>query len=276
MGTIIGIDVGGSTTKIVSIDKNGVVSEPLLVRATDPKTSLYGAFGKFLDTNSLSLNDIDSIKITGVGSSYVKSKIYGVKTERVSEFISIGKGGLYLSDKKDAIIVSMGTGTAIVHAKADGSVDYLGGTGVGGGTLMGLSKLLFGADKVEYIESLAKNGDLANVDLRISDISEKIDEIHEDLTASNFGKVENTVTKSDLALGVINMIFETIAMVVLFASKSVGVKDIILTGNLTTLESCKDKFDELSRQYNVNFIIPPSASFATVIGAALADKGDEI
>ncbi len=276
MGVIIGIDVGGSTTKIVATYKNGGVSEPLLVKATDPKTSLYGAFGKFLDINSLSLGDIDAIKLTGVGSSYITNSIYGVKTARVNEFTAIGKGGLCISGKNEAIIVSMGTGTAIVHAKQDGEINYLGGTGVGGGTLMGLSKLLLAADTVEYIESLAQTGNLASVDLRISDISSKIDEIGQELTASNFGKVADTATKGDLACGIINMIFETVAMVSIFAARSVGVKDIVLTGNLTNLKSCKDKFDELSRQYNVNFIIPKNASFATVIGAALAEKSEEI
>ena len=46
----------------------------------------------------------------------------------------------------------MGTGTAIVNATRGGEMEYLGGTGVGGGTLLGLSKLLVGAGEVEHIE----------------------------------------------------------------------------------------------------------------------------
>ena len=46
MGIVIGIDVGISTTKIVGIDDNGKVVSPIRIRATDPVTSLYGAFGK--------------------------------------------------------------------------------------------------------------------------------------------------------------------------------------------------------------------------------------
>ena len=44
---VIGIDVGTSTTKIVGLRDNEVIS-PIRIRATDPVTSLYGAFGKFL------------------------------------------------------------------------------------------------------------------------------------------------------------------------------------------------------------------------------------
>ena len=48
MGIIIGIDVGISTTKIVGIVNGGTILSPIRSKATDPITSLYGAFGKFL------------------------------------------------------------------------------------------------------------------------------------------------------------------------------------------------------------------------------------
>ena len=62
MKTVIGIDVGGSTTKIVGFQTNGTerrLIEPLFVRATDAITSAYGAFGKFTMQNVLALSDID-------------------------------------------------------------------------------------------------------------------------------------------------------------------------------------------------------------------------
>ena len=49
---VIGIDVGISTTKIVGIRDKKVVS-PLRITATDPVTSLYGAFGKYLYDNKM-------------------------------------------------------------------------------------------------------------------------------------------------------------------------------------------------------------------------------
>ena len=45
MGMVIGIDVGGSTTKIIGVDGEGII-HPMIVKATDPITSLFGAFGK--------------------------------------------------------------------------------------------------------------------------------------------------------------------------------------------------------------------------------------
>ena len=115
MNTVIGIDVGGSTTKIVGFAPNGDLIQPMNVTAADPLTSLYGAFGKFTAANGLELRQIEKIMLTGVGSSYINQPIYGLPCSGVPEFSCIGLGGLFLSKLKKAIVVSMGTGTAIVY-----------------------------------------------------------------------------------------------------------------------------------------------------------------
>ena len=281
MSVVIGIDVGGSTTKIVAIretDGRREVISPQFVRANDPVTATYGAFGKFIDENNLGISDISKVVMTGVGSSYVKKNLYGLNSLKVGEFESIGRGGLYLSGLSEALVVSMGTGTALVHAKSGGKTEYLGGTGVGGGSLMGLSKLLIGAENGEHISEYARDGDLGNIDLRIKDMaaSNPLGDISGDLTASNFGNVSDIASKSDIALGVMNMVFETVSMVSIFAARSVGVRNIVLTGNVTQFEYCKKKFEEFNHMhYGVNFIIPEHSRFATVIGAALQGFDEE-
>lgn len=274
---IIGIDVGGSTTKIVGFcqSESGLeLIEPQTVRANDPVTSTYGAFGKFTDENRIPISAIEKVMMTGVGSSYVKHDLYGLDCRRVEEFLSIGLGGLYLSGLDNALVVSMGTGTALVHSKSSGEMNYLGGTGVGGGTLVGLSKLLLQAEGIDHIIEYAKEGDLANIDLRIKDItaSESTGRLAADLTAANFGNVSDIATKSDIALGIMNMVFETVGMVSIFASRYVGVGDIVLTGNLTRLPFCAEKFEEFNTRHNygVSFKIPKRAQYSTVIGTALS------
>ncbi len=278
---VIGIDVGGTTTKIVGFretkDGRKELIAPQFVRATDPLTSVYGAFGKFTVQNGLDLSDIDRILMTGAGSSYITKPIYGLTCVPVPEFSSIGIGGLYLSWLKEAIVVSMGTGTALIHAKhtEDGrdEVEYLGGTGVGGGTLVGLCRRMLGVDTVEHIEQLAEGGNLDNVDLRIKDISQNhlYHEINENLTAANFGKVSDLATSEDLALGVSNMVAETVAMLSVFAARTYNLHDIVLTGNLTTIRPIRQVFDAMteSGSFGVHFIIPENSQFGTVIGAAL-------
>ena len=275
MSIVIGIDVGGSTTKIVGFrtDDNGHhLIEPQFVRANDPLTATYGAFGKFTDENGRAIPEIDKVLMTGVGASYVKKNLYGIDCIRVPEFDCIGKGGLYLSGLDSALVVSMGTGTALVHATKGKEMKYLGGTGVGGGTLVGLSKLLTGAEGIDHIVEYANGGSLANIDLRIKDITspDRSSSLPPDMTAANFGNVSDVASKDDIALGIMNMVYETVGMVSIFASRHCGVRDIVLTGNLTRLAYCRDKFEEFNRMgYGVNFTIPSLAQFSTVIGCAL-------
>lgn len=269
---VIGIDVGGSTTKIVGFDENKKLISPLFVRATDQITSIYGAFGRFTSENSIDLGEIDRVMMTGVGSTFITKPIYGLKCESVPEFQCVGKGGLYLSGLRETIVVSLGTGTALVYANGDGVIDYLGGTGVGGGTLMGLSKQLLNMDDIDHIVELAKDGDLNNIDLRIKDISNKSDfgGLPEIMTASNFGKISDMATRSDVALGIINMVFEVAGMLAVFAARNHGINDIVLTGNLTRVPQSNMVFDTLNSMFGVNFVIPENAQFSTVIGAALS------
>jgi len=275
--TVIGIDVGGSTTKIVGFcEENGKrqLIAPQFVRATDPITSAYGAFGRFTVQNGLALSDIERVMMTGAGSLFVQNPIFGLSCTSVPEFDSVGLGGLFLSGLDEAIVVSMGTGTALVHATKDGAgakIEYLGGTGVGGGTLIGLSRKMLGVDTIEHIEQLCEGGNLSNVDLRISDISsgDLYHGVNRELTASNFGKLSDLANNHDIALGITNMVSETVAMMAIFAARSYHLKDIVLTGNLTTLAPVREAFGSLEAQFDVHFIIPENAQFGTVIGAAL-------
>ena len=279
MRTVIGIDVGGSTTKIVGIRYDGnkmELIEPILVRATDAITSVYGAFGKFTMQNNLRLEDIDRVLMTGVGASFIDKPLYSLSCEKVSEFNAVGNGGIYLSGLDEAIVVSMGTGTAIMYAKNEGGktvTQYLGGTGVGGGTLLGLSRRMIGVDTVEHFEQLCAGGNLDNVDLRIKDMSsDDTFQINKDMTASNFGKLSDIATQSDVALGIANMVGETIAMLAVFAARSYGIKKVVLTGNLTAIDAVEKVFEGLEAMFGIQFIIPEKSQFATVIGAALCDR----
>ncbi len=279
MRNIIGIDIGGSTTKIVGIRRENEKTEliePIFVRATDAITSVYGAFGKFTMQNGIQLTDIDRVLMTGVGASFIDKPLYSLKCEKVSEFTSVGKGGLYLSGLDEAIVVSMGTGTALMHAKRVGEnieTEYLGGTGVGGGTLIGLSRRMIGVDNIEHFEQLADSGNLSNIDLRIKDMSsDHTFQISDEITASNFGKLSDLASQNDVALGIANMVGETIAMLAVFAARSYGVRDVVLTGNLTAIRAVTQVFEGLEAMFGVRFIIPERSQFATVIGAALCDS----
>jgi len=268
MGYTIGIDIGGSTTKIVGLQK-GVLHHPIQVKASDPVTSAYGAFGKFLSENGLRLSDIDRVMCTGVGSSFLKDGIYGIPTRKVDEFMAIGLGGRYISGVDPSIVVSMGTGTALISVNGT-DIHHVAGTGVGGGTVIGLSNCMFNAHSFDHIVAMAENGDLSRVDLTIGDISNsKLSNMQEKTTASNFGKVTDMATGEDLALGVLNMVFQTIGTFAMMAARGAGTDNIVLTGSLSRINLARRVMDELEELYHVRFIIPDNSDFATAIGAAI-------
>ena len=65
MSIIIGIDVGGSTTKIVGFSVDGnekKLIEPQFIRANDPITATYGAFGKFTDENNIQPRNLRGVE----------------------------------------------------------------------------------------------------------------------------------------------------------------------------------------------------------------------
>ena len=269
MSKIIGIDVGGSTTKIVGFDEGRMIS-PLFVKASDQLASVYGAFGKFTDTNGIKLSEIEKIMITGVGSTFIGDELYSIPCEHVREFDANGRGALYLSGLSEALVVSMGTGTAMVYANGN-NISYDGGTGVGGGTLIGLSKQMLGVSDTETLFTLAKDGDLNNVDLRIGDITKKdiSPTLSAGTTAANFGNLSELATPADIACGLINLVFETIGMVAVFAAKSRNIKDIVLIGSLTRNSEVKHVFDKIANMFGLKFYIPDRSRYGTVIGAAL-------
>ena len=270
MSVVIGIDVGGSTTKIVGYTSEGKLVSMLKVEAADPLTSAYGALGKFVNENSLSLSDVKQIILTGVGSSLFQKEVYGIPTSAIDEFKAIGLGGLALSGKKEGLIVSMGTGTAFVRAGQNG-IKHIGGSGVGGGTVLGLCGKLCGASSFKTVVELAETGSLKKVDLNIEDISKGvIATLPPDTTASNFGKMEDGSSCEDLTLGILNMVFQTIGMMAVLACRNDEVKDVILTGTLTQVPFAAQVFEALHKMHGVNFIIPQNAIYATATGAALS------
>ena len=92
MSIILGIDVGGSTTKIVGFRDSECVGM-LQVEAGDQITSAFGAFGKFSAEFGLRMGDIKKIMVTGVGAPYLEKGMYDIPTTRVNEFIAMLRTG---------------------------------------------------------------------------------------------------------------------------------------------------------------------------------------
>lgn len=272
MSVLIGLDIGGSTTKIVGFDGKNLL-EPVWVRANDQIASAYGALGKFAEKHRLQLDKISKIMATGVGVSYLTEDIFGIRTESLPEFDCVGLGGLYLSGLEKAIVVSMGTGTSIVAAQQK-KVQHLIGSGIGGGTLVGLLGSLINVHDFETIGMLSELGDLSQIDLTVGDLTRlEIPGLKPDTTASNFGKVNELAEDKDLALGVVNLVFQSVGTASVLSARLMNLQDVVVTGNLTKLTAGRKVLQGFSELYKLNFLVPELAEYATAVGAALIGQG---
>ncbi|MBR4545321.1 MAG: pantothenate kinase [Oscillibacter sp.] len=267
---ILGIDVGGSTTKVVGLREDKTVLSMLRAKAEDPLTSLYGALGNYLSGNGLSLENVRRVALTGVGASYEEGGVFHLPTRRVDEFSASGTGALALSGRESALVVSMGTGTAFLWVERGKRVEHLCGSGIGGGTLGGLCRKLVGMERFGSIKKLAERGDLGRVDLTIRDLTRNpAVTLDPTLTAANFGNLAEDATPADLAAGTVNLVLQAIGTMTVLACRCCDTKTVVLTGSMTTLPQAGENFRNFEKLYGIHYIIPESATFATAIGAAL-------
>ena len=263
MGIIIGIDVGISTTKIVGIRDYQVIS-PIRITAADPVTSLYGAFGKYLHDNSISLSDVEQVMVTGVGSSYINEPVYGLPTGKTDEFVADGLGARFESGLTKAIVVSMGTGTSFVQCDGE-HIQHIGGIGIGGGTLQGLSRVMLNTrDPVVDPESCSSGYDIHLSTLSIGDISSQpLPYLLMDATASLFSKAQYECPPSeDIVLGIITLVLQTIGSAAILSAPELRHQGFCVgIGNLTLWPQCKEVYPNFEKVYGVRFHIPKYAEF---------------
>jgi type II pantothenate kinase len=251
----------------------GRIVSPMFITATDPVTSLFGAFGKYLYDNGIRLTDVERVMLTGVGSAFINEPLYGLPTRKVDEFIANGLGARHATDLSQLLVVSMGTGTSFVRLDGD-HIHHIGGVGIGGGTLQGLSRLLLKTGDFRRIAEIAEQGDVTHINLQIGDISNRaLPDLPMYATASLFGKADSNATFADIAKGIICMVLQTIGGATVLAALNTDIKDFVLIGNLTQLPQCREIFSNMERIYHVRFHIPPYAEYRTAIGAAL-EQGD--
>lgn len=261
---IIGIDAGSSAIKLVETDEKGKILHKLIIN----KMPVMKAIEIFINKEKIDKSIISKIILTGVGKDEIEDNIYQIPTIKVDEFTAIGTGGLHLANKKSGLVVSIGTGTAFVSAKGK-NFKHLGGTGVGGGTLINLCKKMGNASSVSDINASIQKGNLKNVDLSIQDVAiTEIKTLPKDTTSANFGKLNENATKNDIILGITNMIFETIGVMAVFGAQSSKNKNIIVIGNVACMPYINTVLKKIENLHKgVKFIIPKQAEFATVIGA---------
>lgn len=226
-GMFVGIDAGGTLLKVAYCE-----GEELRVRkhpiAEIEKVAHW-------------VNGLENCKVcvTGGKSGVFISHLHKEAGEMV-EFEATHRGVRFLLEQMgrndtDYLITNVGTGTSI-HCIEGDSHERLGGSGVGGGTLVGLSYLLTGVRRFEEIVELAGRGSRERIDLKVKHIYEgKEPPISGELTASNFGNDlfahADELSKEDLLATVIGLVGETVSTVSVQAAKQCRSETIIYIGS---------------------------------------------
>ncbi len=271
MGLILGMDLGSSSAKVVSL-RNGDFEAPLRITTAGHDLDVNEMLDTYMSHNGLTLGQIDRVMLTGVGSLSAPASIHGLPTQCVSEFVCDGLGARYLSGIDRMVVVSMGTGTTLVRVDGD-TMTHIGGLAMGGGTLNGLSRLLLPQLSLDEVLALSREGDQRKVNLLIGDVCPvALENLPTYATASLFGKIgRGEASESDLARALTWMVLETIGSgAVLSQSHEGGLRDFVLIGALTQLPVSDALFAMMEQLYGVRFHTPRHATYCTALGAALA------
>jgi type II pantothenate kinase len=159
----------------------------------------------------------DRVVATGGGASALGAQLAGVRVEREDEFQAWGRGAPLLAARQGIalperfLVVSLGTGTSILCIAA-GRAQRIGGSAFGGGTLLGLGRLLLGVESFRELSELAAKGDRRRVDLLVGDIYTGADTpLPRDLNAASFAKLASR-EPADLAHALVGMLGENVAL----------------------------------------------------------------
>lgn len=254
---VIGIDLGASSTKIV------------LMQGTKLLKTTLKQENETLEEAILRINpeNAEAITVTGVGAAALPDTLLNRKVVKVDEFASLYRGASITAKRLNMIVVSVGTGTAFVRVTPFGAW-HLGGSGVGGGMLQGMSEKLFGRFDPKELQALALAGDPEKCDLLIKDVTTgQIGNLTPETTVANLSKA-GTADDASLARGLYTLIFQCIGVMGAFCTKAHLTRTIFVCGTILDSQPiAKEMLDGIAKLHKVKFVIPENAAFITAIGS---------
>ncbi|EAY00078.1 Fumble family protein [Trichomonas vaginalis G3] len=290
---MLGVDLGGSFTKICFIGKDG--NKKLMYIPT--KIEDIKNFFKSDESGKLQIEqipeDIEKICITGGGSVKFREffETLNPKPVKVDELSTQAFGALHLlKDRSNVrvlgpdiqnftpcIVISMGTGVSFSYLSQDNTVRHVGGSPLGGGSLMGLSNLLIQVNDFDELIRLASVGNASTLDLLVSDIYGQNygNTLRADVTASSFAKasIENkTAPKEDIAASLLQAICYSISRGASAVGRFENVNCLVFVGGFLSMEGnipeslykAASLFDKI-----LSLVFPENHKYAGAIGAAL-------
>ena len=257
---IIGIDRGASFTDFAVIESDRLKETRSIEKRDWP--SIAGTFDRMT-------TQYQTHHTVFTGSAAGMPRRIRKEARIIPEIDAIGYGGSALAGYSDCIVVSIGTGTAVVHFSNKGA-RHVGGTGMGGGTIKGLASLICGLEDPLQIESQAQKGNPANINLTISDLGyDDFSFLGSDMTASNFADVKSN-KPADLAAGILRLVGETVGIIASVCAREFSCQDrIVIVGKVANSRFIRHTIELVGRLYQTKFTFPENPGYATVYGAAM-------
>lgn len=259
----VGVDAGGSLVKIAYKESSRFHYKIYPIEEFDKVINWLNIF-----------NSDTIIHLTGGKSHLIKEKI-SQESVLIDEFEAMTMGAKILLDESKKsldtsfILASIGTGTSIYYVQ-NGNYERLLGIGIGGGTFIGLGSIISGTTSFHKLVELAAQGHKDKVDLLVKDIyAPGPAPLLGELTAANFGKAHRNYTnKSDQLASLVQLISETIILLISQAAANKQTNTVVLAGS--TLDGnapLKAAFSSFQNMLGMNLIFLENGSFAGARGA---------
>ena len=256
-----GVDVGSSLVKLAERGPDG-----RLALRIAPRSGLE-ALAADLDARAPRLG------LTGAGAPALARRL-ATRAAVVDEFAAWRRGtARLLAEQGHALerylLVSLGTGTSALLVEGP-SASRIGGTALGGGTVLGLGAGLTGVAEFGALAALALEGDRRRVDLLVSEIGEV--PLPGEATASAFAKLAlpgaEAARAADLARAVMGLVGENVALLCCALARAHGVHHIVYGGNtLRGNAALRDVLVGLTRLLGREPLLLRDGEFAGALGA---------
>lgn len=261
----IGIDAGGSLVKLAYFEQGKLHTKTFSNQEMDNVVKWLS----FLSPNA-------ELYVTG-GKARALNKLTSNNCHLVDEFQSVTTGTKYLLKEKgivnkEFILVNIGTGTSIFHVTAN-SFERVLGSGIGGGTLMGLGYLITRKKDFQTFTQMSSKGDSRKSDLLVRDIYYPEEPpIDGDLTAANLGKAHlySDATEQDHLASVMQLIGETILLLASqVAARKKTSQIVFIGGTVTNNPVLKDVLNRFRDMMNYEPVFLDKGTHAGAIGALI-------
>ncbi len=272
----IGIDSGATLLK-VAIQNN---ADQALSR---PTLQLFAADELDACLKTIRAAGAPRIGLTGGGAPDLAERLrHGPGTDsflQVVEFEAWARGAgrllreLQQNEEDPYLLVSLGTGCSAMRVGSEGA-SRVGGTALGGGTILGLGAALVGTSNFSELTALAARGDRRKIDLLVGDIAGGANiPLPRDLNAASFAKLARADAPEkpepqDLAHAIMGMVGENVGIVCSALAKIAGVTRVVYGGStLRDNEPLAEMLRRMALASGLEPVILPDGEFTGALGA---------